>query len=312
MGLLKRVDWGFFDIVKLLYDETDPKLLILGFGSACCYDHKDIVEFLLKKNNFFGDKSSFFNEGLRGACRSNCQVMIDFLFKKGAMNWCSGLVGACEGGHLELSKKIIELSKKNLQCNEILLKSGLCAACLNNRIDCVNILLEEIKKKYLFGQECMDDGFFYSCIGGHIDLIDIMMGDDIESLKDGFRGACINGNINIIQKIKKELKSKLYDVTDDQEFIRTCCFQALVQGHKDVIQYLFCISKYEIKNCLSLELAIQRADIELVRFLVEENIFIDMDKAKNLSKKHQLFNIYKYLEKITNNTGKDKKTHSKQ
>jgi ankyrin repeat protein len=76
------------------------------------------------------------NECLKGACEGGHMEIVKYMIEKGADDWHGGLEGACYGGHMEIVKYMIEKGADDWN-------GGLYNACLEENIEIVKYMIKK-------------------------------------------------------------------------------------------------------------------------------------------------------------------------
>jgi hypothetical protein len=79
--------------------------------------------------------STAYDDGLYAACEFGHIEIVKLMIEKGASDWESGLFMACEGGHMEIVKLMIEKGANDWD-------DGLSAACDGGHTDIANLMIE--------------------------------------------------------------------------------------------------------------------------------------------------------------------------
>ena len=119
-------------------------------------------------------------------CSYNDVIKIKKLIKiSKSYNWDYGLYGACQGGHIDIIRFMIEKGADDWN-------GGLNNACQSGHIDIVKLMIEK-------GANHPNWGLFHACIGGHIDTVQLIIKKGGNCWSWGLDGACRNGNMDIIK-----------------------------------------------------------------------------------------------------------------
>ena len=123
----------------------------------------DLVTYLL------GKYTISLCSGLAGACRGGHLELVKFLVEKGANNWDWGLAHACRGGHLDLAKYMVEQGAIDWNW-------GMQNACLEGHFELVKFLVEK-------GTPDLNQGLYYACQRNDWgDIIDLLHSDVYKSV----------------------------------------------------------------------------------------------------------------------------------
>ncbi len=121
-------------------------------------------------------------------CKNNDIIKIRKIIKIDIeLNWNWGLEGACEGGHIDIIKFMIEKGAHGWNM-------GLHYACLGGHLDIVKFVIEK-------GANCWNWGLEGACNGGHIDIVKFLIEKGAGNWHWGLRRACSNGYIDIVKLI---------------------------------------------------------------------------------------------------------------
>lgn len=96
-----------------------------------------------KQENIIYKKSTYQdNQKLRRLCRIGLSQEIDNIINSGiTYQWNEGLIGACEGGHINIIQKMISLGADDFN-------SGVFSASINNNIEVIKLLIDTGKLDY--------------------------------------------------------------------------------------------------------------------------------------------------------------------
>jgi ankyrin repeat protein len=103
------------------------------------------------------------------------------MIKKGTNDFDSGLYGACEGGHIEITKFMIEHGANDWNY-------GLFGACLGGHIETVKLMIEH-------GANDFNNGLYNACCGVHIEIAHLV-------IKHGADSYYYLGNNNNLNNLK--------------------------------------------------------------------------------------------------------------
>lgn len=176
-----------------------------------------------------------------------------------------GLYGACEGGHLNIVKLLID------KCSKKLTSALFNVACTNGNIDIVKLLIER------------DNGLIQSlaldcaCESGNIDLVNLLLKYNLNIRYNRYSKlffACKSGNIDLIEFIigsnLKEFKTQSWD-----EGLQGACRG----GHLDAVKFI--IKKSNIQFCWknALNYACAGGNLEIVKLVLQniDNEILDID-----------------------------------
>ncbi len=101
----------------------------------------------LMKIRKFNKMNLYWDWGLYGACEGGHMDIVRFLIEKGADQWDWGLSYACRGGHMEIVKLMIEKGCKWLN-------GGLSNACKHGHMNIVKFLIEKGASVCGYGYGC--------------------------------------------------------------------------------------------------------------------------------------------------------------
>jgi ankyrin repeat protein len=202
-GLYHACQGGHMIIIDLLIEEGADDW-DLGLDGACEGGHMDIVTLMSEK-----DAQGF--DSLYHACKGGNRDSINFLVEQAAKDWrriCDwdrGLVGACEGGHIDLVKLIIEdTNNTDGGANDLqhIIQEGIN--------DLPNITEEDVNDlQHILQQGINDlrhaaedsntliDGLEYACKGGHMDIVKLLIEKGANYWNGGLYAACDYGHMDI-------------------------------------------------------------------------------------------------------------------
>ena len=107
------------------------------------------------------DNSSLLEE----CCRHHDVIKIKKILKINldleCLEWEWGLHGACQGGHLDIVKLMIEKGSNDWEW-------ALLYACIGGHIDMVKLMIEK-------GAGNWNGGLKYACCGGHMEIVKLMI-----------------------------------------------------------------------------------------------------------------------------------------
>jgi len=116
---------GYEDIIELML-KNGAKNYDGGLISASIKNHINIMINMEKLgasiNNVFGE-----------VCKLGNKVSVNYLIRMGANNWNDGLMGACEGGHIEIAGIMVDNGATNFN-------RALEIACCYNQIQMVKLM----------------------------------------------------------------------------------------------------------------------------------------------------------------------------
>jgi hypothetical protein len=246
------------DIVKVLYFlDKGNKHLYDGLMSACEGGQDRIVQLLWDmdiKPKQSHPIYSVVNASLSHACRGAHLSTIDWVIERQPTYWACGVIGACEGGHLEIVKLMISKSqgmhewdwyirtaaehghydvvKYLLQvgkfCN---VHSSIESACYAGKFDIANLILDNIDVNTHFNDRALcstAEGAGRQRNQSAMDFIQLMISKGATSFDNGLCMACKAGNMDII-KFMLEKGAKKYDMA-----LRDAC----KGGYADVIELI--------------------------------------------------------------------------
>lgn len=151
---------------------------------ACKEANYQQIGFLLKK-------IVDVNFGLRGACEGGHIDIVRKMISKGANDWNEALCCACEGGHLELAQMMID---KGADVNY-----GLQGACFSNHLELIQMMIDNGANKWNKGLLC-------ACAGGHNEIVQMMIDKGATSVEhgvstwdSGLQYACLHDKIKTAQ-----------------------------------------------------------------------------------------------------------------
>jgi hypothetical protein len=204
------------------------------------------------------------------ACLSGSIEKVLELIKNGNTSWTKGLVGACEGGHLQLAQLMVSKG-----ANYRGPWSFICA-CRSGNWDLVMYLIS-------LGRDDWELGLYGACFGGHKNLVDFFISKGAIYFDGGLYGACKGGHLHLIKFLISENKSiyrvmyrKImysgipygYYIDLEQAFITACTY-----GHIDIVKYMLKIGTYDMNKGLYASLEhkwnIQR-DYEIANYLIRQ------------------------------------------
>lgn len=144
-GLRGACEGGHFEIAKLMFDKGGNTMSInrpLYFACVCKYT--SIVELILQyidTNNIGGITGigvNNANEGLKYACvGDDCTRLINLFISRGANDWNSGLIIACQHGNIEIVRTMLEHGATNF--NEGIVQN----IKYNTDSDIINLLINK-------------------------------------------------------------------------------------------------------------------------------------------------------------------------
>ena len=133
------------------------------------------------------------NYGLIGACQGGHLDLITYLINRGADEWNSGLYGACLGQQSEIVKLMLTKGEN--------LNTGLRYACESGHQSIITLMLDQ-------GANNWEDGLIGACEGGHVEIMLQMLhlGVKVDSFawNFGLGSACENGNLDFVKRLIKE------------------------------------------------------------------------------------------------------------
>ena len=212
------------------------------------------------------------NDGFQMVCKNGDMEMYKYFVDNGADLAFSGLIGACEGCHIELVELLsvqVEVTQipfiaacrgGNVDIIKLLYDKNpdvekydwdvLCGVCRGGKMDAVTLLLE-------LGFNNYDEGLYGAANGGHLDIVNLMIDRGARSYDQGLCGAAKGGHLEIV-KLMIDKGANHSDLVLDT---------ALLNGHLEIIKYLLTL-RVGIPPHL-LRYACQSGDIELVKFCLE-------------------------------------------
>ena len=161
----------------------------ISFIYACRSGQRDLLELLILNGEIDGQMSAstYWNNGLRHACKCGHKEIVEFMISKGANDWNGGLEYACTGGHKDLVELMLDQGAN-------MLDRGLYAACKNKYSNIVEMLISQGVSKLK-----------YRCVGAYEDMIDFVVNSGVNNLQFGLEQGCIDEIVkwdNIVRDIK--------------------------------------------------------------------------------------------------------------
>jgi hypothetical protein len=173
----------------LIAHGADCNIALYDAGSCA---NEDVMHFITNHPQLVGKLThDGFKNGLVGACDGGCLELVKLMISCGAKPSCAGLVGACKNGHISIVKYLITLGVTNAN-------DGLIAACVYNQLKIVKLLMRRCLST--ISNDGISQGFEMACIGGHVDIVRFMMDYAINS-RAGFYKACEMGKIAVVKLI---------------------------------------------------------------------------------------------------------------
>ena len=125
------------------------------------------------------------NYGLDGACEGGHIDIIRVMIEKGADHWDWALFGASKGGHIDIVKFVIEKGTCNWDW-------GLEGACIGGYMNIVKLMIEK-------GCNDWNGGLCAACQCGHIDIVNLMIEKGGKHWNWGLHCACEGGGLDIVK-----------------------------------------------------------------------------------------------------------------
>ena len=126
------------------------------------------------------------NKLLTQACLLHDKVLYDLALELGAGDLNYGLVGACQGGYLDLINYLIKHGADDWD-------QGLYGACLGQQLEIARFMLDR-------GAHLVH-GLLFACECGYQPMIDLMISLGADNWNYGFLGACVGGHWAVIQQM---------------------------------------------------------------------------------------------------------------
>lgn len=162
---------------------------------SCMYNNIELLTILFRKikryyvsNTDVPSGLFYLEQGMLYACRHASNDAIRFLLDNGATDWHSGLKGACQGGHLDIAKTMIDKFVTSIPWNDVL-----SHACIVGNIDIVKLAIDN-------GACEWDQPFKNACGNGHINVIQSII-DNYRTnvcLTFGLLEACMCGEYDVV------------------------------------------------------------------------------------------------------------------
>lgn len=132
------------EALRVWLDYDEEEILSLALMHACDEGHIDIVKLVLSKKftkKFTIDKFvvHIYEKASLCACKRGYREIVDLLIEHGAFMFDNGLRGACEGGHYDLVKRIIEHFERFDYCETI--DDCFESACENGQYEIAKLLV---------------------------------------------------------------------------------------------------------------------------------------------------------------------------
>ena len=195
---------GFYELIYLMDEIRD---ICECFQGACLGGHLRFVKLLLKKidKRFFKVNWAI---AIQNAGKSKSVSLVKFLIKKAVKDRSATIMtwsyvpfeGACEGGHPEIVKLIMDKMDKHELHRYV--ERGLYGACKGGNFDLIKMLLASPPLSGL----CLSYGLWGACERGDRKVIDFIL-DYAEKTRNiiywgyGFKGACQGCHRDIIDFI---------------------------------------------------------------------------------------------------------------
>lgn len=207
---------GHLSLVKQMENET------LGWinhiEQACQYNHSEIIEYIVEKNEKID-----LTDGLYGFCRGGNFEMIKYLMKQDKTFTCGGFIHACHYGHFNIVKFLVkEIKEFDLTLPAIYRvtwNEGLkCAIIGKNHFEtCMDRYhtfgtghMSIIKLMINNGVTDLNTPLFEACKGDDIDLVKYLIDEGADDFRGGLCSACFANNFELVKLI----------VEKDSTFIR--------------------------------------------------------------------------------------------
>ncbi len=190
---------------------------------ACERGQINKVKLLLKADDSI--KEQCINNALTKACRNGNTDLIQLLIDNTDCTyhtWENCLIGACEGGHINLVRYFISKGAK--------WESGFSYACKSGNLELVKLIIE---KANLCEVRCWNLGLYSACQNGHVNVVNLMIDKGATHWNGGLLAACESGHLQLVKY--------MIDLGADQWNIAVirCCENPKVQNHDEIMKILF-------------------------------------------------------------------------
>lgn len=203
------------------------------------YGHEDLIEVYIDRHDIMWYETIY-----SLACFYGMERLVKRCIDCGINEWSIGAHNASLGGHIELVKMLVRLSRGNIQYDYVLQ-----AAVISNNSEIIEYLLNftridtllyyagifcniDVIDKYLtlVRENILDEMLICSCKYGRMDLIETLIKLGARDFDGGFDMACRSGYLDIAKyMIGKGAQPD--DVIDSFEI-------ACIDGHYDMVKYM--------------------------------------------------------------------------
>jgi hypothetical protein len=209
---------------KLLYRTTDLNYYVnYVLYYAALGGHIDIIQRMIMIEN----NAENLNISLLGAAEGGHMDIVNFMIEKGANDWNYGLYGAAEGGHINIVNFMIEKGADDWN-------GGLYEAARGGHIDIVNIMIE-------MGADDWNLGLYGAAEGGHMDIVNLMIDMGADDWNLGLYGSARYGHIDIV--------NLMIDMGADDWY--RGLYNAAEGGHMDIIKRMIEQGATNVKDILN-------------------------------------------------------------
>lgn len=234
------------------------------------------------------------SHGLSGACAGGHLDLVHFMISKGACNWESGLICACEcksnNGNMDIINLMISNGakcwsvalfsaclKNNTLVVEFLVKNksanidwtlAFDGACQGGHINLMQFLIKKSK-----GNIDYDYSLFGACCGGHDAVIDFLISKGATDWNAGFRGACSGGHIKLVE----------FCISKGANHFDHGVRHACLSGHLNVVKFIILKSKAEkfgLDLVRGFEESCKNGHLSIVKFLFDK--LVELAKVDKL------------------------------
>ena len=197
------------------------------------------------------------NDGFQMVCKNGDMEMYKYFVDNGADLAFSGLIGACEGCHIEL----VELLSVQVEVTQI----PFIAACRGGNVDIIKLLYDKNPDVEKYDWDVM----YEACSTGKIDAVKLLLELGFYSVNGGLCGACRGGRLELV-KLMIDKGAKRFDFA---------LYQATVGGHLDIIKLM--IDKGANKFDAALYEAAKCGHLDVVKYLLGLGVDITPDLLRN-------------------------------